>query len=211
MLPFIVGSCIHFLDGWRGLPVRLCDGAMWIMLVPWWCISRVGLTALIAAMIVGPRLEKYARTSKKSWLFEFGRGDCYTIPGHNVSQMMLGVFILYVCFYGFNVGSVLVGTLCEPTANVTAREMIHVLVNDLPTTTINVTLSMAGGILGAMFGGWLMNKKPDPLTTGNGAIAGMVSICAGVGFTHPGFAIVVGIISGGIIPLVVKITGQDRD
>ena len=49
-----------------------------------------------------------------------------------------------------------------------------------------------------------MNKKPDPLTTGNGAIAGMVSICAGVGFTHPGFAIVVGIISGAIIPLVVK-------
>src|SRR3989304_7280003 len=63
---------------------------------------------------------------------------------------------------------------------------------------------MAGGILGAMFGGWLMNKEPDPLTTGNGAIAGMVSICAGVGFTHPGFAIVVGIISGAIIPLVVK-------
>ena len=85
-----------------------------------------------------------------------------------------------------------------------AREMIHVLVNDLPTTTINVTMSMAGGILGAMFGGWLMNKKPDPLTTGNGAIAGMVSICAGVGFTHPGFAIMVGVISGAIIPLVVK-------
>lgn len=163
-----------------------------------------GLTALIAAMIVGPRLEKYARTSKKTWLFEFGRGECYTIPGHNVSQMMLGVFILCVCFYGFNVGSVLLGSLCEPTSTVTARKMIDVLVSDLPTTTINVTMSMAGGILGAMFGGWLVNKKPDPLTTGNGAIAGMVSICAGVGFTHPGFAIVVGVISGGIIPLVVK-------
>ena len=122
-----------------------------------------GLTALIAAMIVGPRMEKYARTSKKSWLFEFGRGECYTIPGHNVAQMMLGVFILCVCFYGFNVGSVLVGTLCEPTANVTAREMIHVLANDLPTTTINVTMSMAGGILGAMFGGWLMSKNPTRL------------------------------------------------
>lgn len=52
-------------------------------------------------------------------------------------------------------------------------------------------------ILCVMLGGWLVNKKPDPLTTRNGAIAG-------VGFTHPGFTLVVGIVSGGIIPLIVK-------
>lgn len=87
-----------------------------------------GITALIAAIIVGPRLEKYARTSKKTWLFEFGRGECYTIPGHNVSQTMLGVFILCVSFYGFNVGSVLLGTLCEPTTTATARQTLNTLV-----------------------------------------------------------------------------------
>ena len=117
MLPFIVGSCIRF---WM-------DGVVCRAAHEWGYVDYAGsvvvhlqggLTALIAAMIVGPPVEKYARTSKKSWLFEFGRGECYTMPGHNVAQMMLGVFILCVCFYGFNVGSVLVGTLCEPTANV---------------------------------------------------------------------------------------------
>lgn len=167
-----------------------------------------GLTALVAAMIIGPRLGKYSRIKKCGWLFEFGAGECKTYPGHNVAQMMLGVFILCVCFYGFNVGSVLIGSLCEPSTEATARKILDILIADLPTTTINTTMCMAGGIFGAMFGGWLINGKSDPLSTGNGAIAGLVAICSGVAFMHPGFAYGLGIVCGAIIPLVVR--GLDK-
>ena len=167
-----------------------------------------GLTALIAAMIIGPRLGKYSRIKKCGWLFELGAGECKTYPGHNVAQMMLGVFILCVCFYGFNVGSVLIGSLCEPSTEATARKILDILIADLPTTTINTTMCMAGGIFGAMFGGWLINGKSDPLSTGNGAIAGLVAICSGVAFMHPGFAYGMGVVAGAIIPLVVR--GLDK-
>ncbi|MGR3310164.1 MAG: ammonium transporter [Candidatus Brocadiales bacterium] len=163
-----------------------------------------GLFALVAAMIVGPRIGKYSKLKKCGWLFEFGAGECKPIAGHNVAQMMLGVFILCVCFYAFNVGSILIGSLCDPSVEATAKSIIAVFVADLPTTTINTTMAMAGGIFGAMFGGWLINGKSDPLSTGNGAIAGLVGVCSGVAFMHPGFAYLLGVVCGAVIPLVVK-------
>src|SRR3972149_9506377 len=50
----------------------------------------------------------------------------------------------------------------------------------------------------------MLHQSRFPLSTGNGAIAGLVAICSGVAFMHPGFAYILGVACGAIIPLVVK-------
>ena len=109
-----------------------------------------GIAALVAAIGVGPRIGKYIN------------GKSVAIPGHNISMAMLGGFILWVGWYGFNPGSEL------------AFDDITLY------TTVTTTFAAAAGGLTALFFTWIKYKKPDPTLAMNGALAGLVAVCTGV-------------------------------
>ncbi len=109
-----------------------------------------GIAALVAAIGVGPRIGKYIN------------GKSVAIPGHNISMAMLGGFILWVGWYGFNPGSEL------------AFDDVTLY------TTVTTTFAAAAGGLTALFFTWIKYKKPDPTLAMNGALAGLVAVCTGV-------------------------------
>ena len=110
-----------------------------------------GWAALAGAIVLGARIGKYKGKEIRA------------IPGHNIPLAALGVFILWLGWFGFNPGS---------TTAVGGGSFAFIAV----TTNI----SAAAGSLGAMIASWLFFKKPDPSFTLNGALAGLVAITAGV-------------------------------
>ncbi|NJM06395.1 ammonium transporter [Candidatus Gracilibacteria bacterium] len=135
-----------------------------------------GWAALVGAMILGPRIGKYGSDGKPN-----------AMPGHNVSLAVLGVFILWLGWFGFNPGSQLA---IASQANADAVALVAVTTN----------LAAAAGALGALFTAWLRSGKPDMGQTLNGVLAGLVAITAGCAYVNPLSAIIIGLIAG---PLVV--------
>ena len=126
-----------------------------------------GWAALAGAIVLGPRLGKYGKN-----------GEVRAIPGHNIPMAAIGVFILWLGWFGFNPGSTTTGD--------SSIAMIFVTTN----------LSAAAGSICAMFASWIMFKKPDIGMSLNGALAGLVGITAGCANVSPASAIVIGSISG---------------
>ncbi|SHL31614.1 ammonium transporter [Desulfatibacillum alkenivorans DSM 16219] len=126
-----------------------------------------GWVALAGAIVVGPRLGKFDKD-----------GKARAIPGHNMPLAALGVFILWLGWFGFNPGS-------TTTAD-TSIAMIFV----------NTNLSAALGAIAAMITAWVMFGKPDISMSLNGALAGLVGITAGCANVTPGSSIIIGIVSG---------------
>jgi len=114
-----------------------------------------GFAALVAAAMVGPRIGK------------FDGGKVNPIPGSNLLLGALGVFILWLGWFGFNGGS----QLAWGGADSAAASMV-VLVTQI---------AAAAGALGALFASWIKLGKPSLSQTLNGCIAGLVSITAGCG------------------------------
>lgn len=133
-----------------------------------------GLAALIGAKAVGPRIGKYID------------GKSQAIPGHNIPMAILGGFILWVGWYGFNPGSEL------------AFDEVTLY------TVITTTYAGAAGGLSALFFTWLRYGKPDPTLAMNGALGGLVAICTGVAEVSYIGAMAIGIIIGIILPLSVE-------
>ncbi len=133
-----------------------------------------GFAALVGAFMVGPRIGKYVD------------GKPQAIPGHNIPMAMLGGFILWVGWYGFNPGSEL--ALDETSLY----------------TTVTTTFAGAAGGLSALFFTWARYKKPDPTLALNGALGGLVAVCTGVAEISYLGASIIGIISGIILPLSVE-------
>ncbi len=129
-----------------------------------------GWAALAGAIVVGPRLGKYAKD-----------GSVRAIPGHNIPLATIGVFILWFGWYGFNVGS--------ETAADTA----------LPLIAVNTTLAPAAGVLVALFTTVILYKKFDAGMSLNGALAGLVGITAGCANVTPAFAVLIGAIAGFLV------------
>lgn len=127
-----------------------------------------GWVALAGALLLGPRIGKYAKD-----------GTPRAIPGHSITLGILGVFILWFGWYGFNCGSTLVG-------------------NDLRISVIaaNTTLAAAAAMFTAVVFTWLWHGKPDVSMTGNAAIAGLVAITAGCAWVNPPSAVLIGVIAG---------------
>jgi Amt family ammonium transporter len=98
----------------------------------------------------------------------------------------IGVFLLWLGWYGFNGGSVL---SADPG-----------LVSLVFVTT---TLAACAGVLAAMIISWIVNKKPDLSLTLNGALAGLVGITAGADVMTPGSAVLIGAIAGVIVVFAV--------
>ena len=133
-----------------------------------------GWAALTGAIILGPRRGKYTRKGIKP------------IVGHSIPLATLGVFILFLGWFGFNGGSVLV-------MDSGAVSMVYV------TTFL---AGCAGGI-GAMLTSWIVLKKPDITMMLNGILAGLVGITAGADVISPWNSIWVGGIAGFLVVLAV--------
>ncbi len=133
-----------------------------------------GFAALAAIIVLGPRLGKYTKDGIKP------------ILPHNLPLANIGVFMLFLGWFGFNGGSVL---SADPES----------------VSRVFVTTAMAGfaGGLAAMFTSWAVLKKPDLSMGLNGILAGLVGITAGADAISPWNAVIVGAIAGIIVVLAV--------
>ena len=129
-----------------------------------------GWAALAGAIVLGPRLGKYTKD-----------GKIKPILGHNIPLAALGVFILWLGWFGFNPGS-------TTTAD-TSIAMIFV----------NTNLAAAAGACLAMIISWMKFGKPEVGMSLNGALAGLVAITAGCANVLPGSAIIIGAVAGVIV------------
>ncbi|MDG1778426.1 MAG: ammonium transporter [Flavobacteriaceae bacterium] len=132
-----------------------------------------GFAALVAAYMVGPRIGKYID------------GKVVPIPGHNQILSTLGVFILWLGWFGFNGGS----QLAWGGDDAVGASAVVVVTN----------LAAAAGALGALITTWIWYGKPNLAQTLNGALAGLVSITAGCGNMTEGGAVLAGLIGGVIV------------
>ncbi|MGF1634409.1 MAG: ammonium transporter, partial [Phycisphaerae bacterium] len=148
-----------------------------------------GFGALAGVLLLGPRLGKYGPGGKLN-----------AIPGHNLPLVNIGVFLLFLGWFGFNGGSVL--SAAESTYG---EEGLGAGVDFVFVTT---ALAGAAGGMMALIVSWIVSSKPD-LTMGlNGLLAGLVGITAGADAISPGWSIVVGGIAGVIV--VFSVIGFDR-
>jgi Amt family ammonium transporter len=139
-----------------------------------------GTAAFVGALVLGPRIGKYGKN-----------GEVKAIPGHSLTLATLGVFVLWIGWFGFNPGSQLAAT---GVANAKAISLIFVTTN----------IAAAGGALSTMIFIWLKYKKPTLSMTLNGALAGLVAVTAGCDAFTPGGALIVGILAGILVVLSVE-------
>ncbi|HCC28553.1 MAG TPA: ammonium transporter, partial [Marinilabiliales bacterium] len=139
-----------------------------------------GLAAMVGALILGPRIGKYGKNGKVN-----------AIPGHNLPMATLGVFILWIGWFGFNPGSQLAAA---GTTNAKAISLIFVTTN----------IAAAGGALSTLLFMWFKYKKPPLSMTLNGALAGLVAITAGCDAVSPGGALIIGALAGILVVLSVE-------
>jgi Amt family ammonium transporter len=172
---FIVSAIIYPISGhwiWGG--GWLAELGMWDFAGSTVVHSVGGWLALVGAFMLGPRIGKYNPD-----------GSSNAIPGHSMSFAALGVFILWLGWFGFNPGSTMAAV----------PEIAHI------AATTNV--AAAAGALAAMFTAWAIFGKPDASMTFNGALAGLVAITAPCAFVSIGSAIIIGLIAGILVVLSV--------
>ena len=133
-----------------------------------------GWAALAGAIVLGPRLGKYGKD-----------GTVRPILGHNMPLAALGVFILWLGWFGFNPGST--------TAASTDIAMIFV----------NTNLAAAAGAIMSMGTSWIKFGKPEVGMTLNGGLAGLVAITSPCATVSPSSAILIGAAAGVIVVLSV--------
>jgi len=143
-----------------------------------------GFAGLAGAILLGPRIGRYSADGKS-----------IPLPGHNVAFAALGVFILWVGWYGFNPGSQLT---YAGAANAEATTFIAV------TTSI----SAAAGAIGALLLAWALFGKPDLTMALNGVLGGLVGITANCDRVSQSGALIIGLISGVLV--VVGIVMLDK-
>lgn len=136
-----------------------------------------GFAGLAAAIVLGSRIGRFNSEGKST-----------PIPGHNITFAALGVFILWVGWYGFNPGSQLT---YSGVSNAGATLMI----------AVTTTLSAAAGAIVAMSLAWILFGKPDVTMALNGALAGLVSITANCDRVSNNEAMLIGAVGGILVVL----------
>ena len=138
-----------------------------------------GISALIGAAILGPRIGKYT-TDKVT-----GKKIVNAIPGHSLTLGALGCFILWFGWYGFN------GAAAEN-------------ISQLGSIFITTTLAPAAGATVTMAFTWIKNKNPDVSMTLNGALGGLVGITAGTSNVDALGSVIIGAVAGILIVVAVE-------
>ena len=138
-----------------------------------------GLTALAVAMQLGPRIGKFNRD-----------GSPNAIPGHDLTYVLLGCFILAFGWFGFNPGSTL-----GASGNGCLR---------IGSIAVNTMLAGCTGSFAALLYMWIRYGKPDASMAGNGLLAGLVAITAPSGFVNPLAAVIIGWVAGILVCLAVE-------
>ena len=139
--------------------------------------STGGWAALAGVLVMGPREGRFPQ----------GRPP-YRIPASNVPLATLGVFILWMGWFGFNAGSQL--RFAEPAEAVRASVIL-----------INTNLAAASGLVAAFGVSRIVLRRTEMLGILNGAIAGLVASAAGPDFTDHRLALVVGLGAGTVCTL----------
>ena len=123
----------------------------------------------MGALAIGPRRNRFGNHGAP-------------IPGHNITLVGLGTYILWLGWFGFNPGSQL---------DADAASISHI--------TVTTNLAAAAGSLSALFLGWYTVGKPQLPWGLNGALAGLVSITASTNAVTPLEAVIIGAIGGVIM------------
>lgn len=138
--------------------------------------SLGGWAALAGAIILGPRIGKYDKNGKPR-----------AIPGHNMSLAVIGLFVLWLGWFGFNPGSTM--SFQNPA------DVMHILV------TTNT--SAIAAVLTSTIVSWLFIGKPDLGMTINGCLAGLVAITGGCAYITIVDSLIIGAIAGIIVVFAV--------
>jgi Amt family ammonium transporter len=133
-----------------------------------------GWAALVGAIVLGPRIGKYDKDGKPM-----------AIPGHNLPLAALGVFILWLGWFGFNPGS---------TTTVGGS---------LAVIAVTTNLAAAAGAVTSMLTSWIRLRKPDASMMLNGALAGLVAITAPCANVSPLSSVIIGAVAGVLVVLAV--------
>ena len=139
-------------------------------------VHLCGAAAALAVVIVlGPRNGKYAAD-----------GTSLPMPGSNIPMAALGVWILWLGWFGFNGGSELV----------ISNEASAIAVSQV---FLNTNMAASGGVVAAILISLILTGKMDVTMAMNGAIAGLVAITASPSAPTAGVAVLVGAAGGALV------------
>ena len=133
-----------------------------------------GWIALAGAIALGPRLGKYRPDGKAN-----------PIPGHNLVIGTLGVFLLWIGWFGFNPGSYTAG------------------IGSIGRVAMTTNLAACAGTIAALVTAWIIMGKPDLTMALNGSLAGLVAITAPCDLVTANASIVIGLVAGVLVVLSV--------
>ncbi len=130
-----------------------------------------GIAAIVGAKMVGPRIGKFEKDEKGKIV------KVNAFPGHNIVVGALGVFILWLGWYGFN------GAACTS-------------VDQLASVFVTTTIAPSIATVVCMIFTWIKYGKPDVSMCLNASLAGLVAITAPCDVTDAFGAIVIGFVAG---------------
>lgn len=135
-----------------------------------------GWAALAGVIVLGPRFGKYDNN-----------GNAKAIPGHNMSLATIGLFVLWLGWFGFNPGSTM--SMSDPAA------VAHIF--------MTTNASAIAAVITSTFVSWLFIGKPDLGMTINGCLAGLVAITAGCAYVDIFGSLIIGAIGGILVVFAV--------
>ena len=133
-----------------------------------------GWIALAGAIALGPRIGKYRPDGKPN-----------PIPGHSLVLGTLGVFLLWIGWFGFNPGSYTAG------------------IGSIGRVAMTTNLAACAGTIAALVTAWAIMGKPDLTMALNGSLAGLVAITAPCDLVTANAAVIIGLVAGVIVVLSV--------
>lgn len=139
--------------------------------------SLGGWSALAGAMLLGPRIGKYGKDDKPR-----------AIPGHSMSLAVIGLFVLWLGWFGFNPGSTM--SFQNPS------DVVHILMTTNTAAIAAVVTSTATS--------WILLKKPDLGMTVNGCLAGLVGITGSCAYVSVESSLLIGALSGILVVFAVQ-------
>ena len=131
--------------------------------------------ALAVVLVLGPRKGKYT-----------ANGLSVPMPGSNIPMAALGVWILWLGWFGFNGGSELI--ISNEAAAINVSQVF-----------LNTNMAASGGVIAALILSLIKTGKMDVTMAMNGAIAGLVAITAGPSAPSAGAAVLIGMAGGALV------------